>query len=139
MQTLLNNRGNIIAILVAVVAIGWLATPTSTRYNIREVSVPEAKALIDAGAVVIDVRPKDKYDGRHIPGAISLPLEVLKHSIPATLAAVKTKPIVVYCGEGTSLGPEGTQALNAAGYSGAVNLKSGIGGWADSGLPVQRS
>lgn len=128
---------NLLALLGAAVAIGWLFTPNSVRYNINEVSIPEAKALIDAGAVVVDVRPKDKYDGRHIPGAVSIPLSVLKLSIPATFAVAKTQPIVVYCGEGTSLGPEGTKLLNKAGYSAAVNLKSGISGWADSGLPVQ--
>jgi len=139
MRTSFWSPGNLLALLVAVAAIGWLAIPNSARYNIKEVSIPEAKALIDAGAVVVDVRPKDKYEGRHIPGAVSLPLEILKQSIPGTFLAAKTEPIVVYCGEGTSLGPEGTLALNRAGYSGAVNLKSGISGWADSGLPVQKS
>ena len=45
---------------------------------------------------------------------------------------------MVYCGDGTTLGPEGTHILNKAGFAGAVNLKPGIQGWAAAGLPIEQ-
>lgn len=40
--------------------------------------------------------------------------------------------------DGTTTGPEATQVLNKAGYSKAVNLKSGIEGWERAGLAVAK-
>lgn len=138
MDTTLWTPKNLFALLAVMFAVAWSAMPNTLRYNIDEVDAFKAKTLVDAGAVIIDVRPKDKYDGRHIPGALSIPLEVLTVAIPAVLEAVKSKNIVVYCGDGSTLGPRGAQVLNEAGFSGAVNLKGGIGGWVDAGYLVQK-
>jgi len=106
--------------------------------GIGEVSIHDAKSLIDSGALVIDVRGEDKYQSRHIPGALSIPLAILRMGIPGSLAHAQDKPILVYCNDGVTTGPEGTQILNQAGYKQAVNVKAGIEGWADAGLPVQK-
>ena len=89
------------------------------------------------GALVIDVRDRAAYEARHIAGAISAPVATLSTAIPASLESARTLPIVVYCGDGTTLGPEGTLVLNKAGFPGAVNLKPGIQGWASAGLPIE--
>lgn len=123
-------------LLVIAVSVSWLAIPDSIRYNINEVDVSSGKKLIDEGAVLIDVRPTKSFNEQHIAGAVSIPLEVLKIAIPHTLEYAKNKRILVYCGDGSTLGPKGTQALNEAGYSGAVNMKGGLGGWKDAGYSV---
>jgi len=125
--------------LVPLVAIAFyvLNQPGTSSLNIKEVSVSEAKALIDSGAIVVDVRGPEAYGGRHVPGALSIPLAQLQAGVPASLSDAKDKPIVVYCNDGVITGPEGTQLLNNAGYGRAVNLKSGIEGWQSAGLPVQ--
>ena len=107
-------------------------------FNVKEVLIDEAKALIAAGALVIDVRDRAAYEARHIAGAISAPVATLSAAIPASLEGARSQPIVVYCGDGTTLGPEGTHVLNKAGFSGAVNLKPGIQGWASAGLPIEQ-
>jgi rhodanese-related sulfurtransferase len=127
----------LIPVVVGLLALAWFVS--SRHYDVEDIGVPEAKVMIEAGAVVVDVRNTAAYEGRHIPGAISIPLEVLERTIPASLAAAKAQRIVVYCGDGTSLGPRGTHLLNQAGYTGAVNLERGIGGWTAAGLPVQKS
>jgi rhodanese-related sulfurtransferase len=125
--------------LVPLVAVSFfvLNRPGTSPMNIKEVSVSEAKALIDSGATVVDVRGPEAYGGRHVPGALSIPLAQLQTGVPASLSDAKDKSIVVYCNDGVVTGPEGTQLLNSAGYSLAVNLKSGIEGWQSAGLPVQ--
>ncbi|SFM76105.1 rhodanese-like domain-containing protein [Marinobacter zhejiangensis] len=105
-------------------------------YDVPEVDIPTAAALIDAGAVIIDVRSENAYEGRHIPGAMLVPLAVLRAGIPAELEGLKEKEIVVYCNKGTQVGQEATHLLNQAGFAHAVNLQSGIGGWANAGQPV---
>jgi rhodanese-related sulfurtransferase len=76
--------------------------------------------------------------GRHIAGALLVPLAQLQAAIPAALAGAKDRPIVVYCNDGINSGPEGTQVLNKAGYNGAVNLRNGIEGWEKAGFPIER-
>ena len=106
--------------------------------DITNVSAIEAKTLIDNGAIVFDVREADKYDNRHIPGAISLPLSLLKAGIPLIYESLKTNDIVIYCGDGVTTGPVATAILNDAGYAKAVNIKSGIQGWVDEGFPIDK-
>jgi len=99
------------------------------------VSIAEVVALVDAGAVVIDVRESPKT---HLPGALLIPLEVLAARLPA-LEVAKTQTIVVYCGNGTTRGPEAVKILTDAGFAHAVNMAPGIEGWRDAKLPVVAS
>lgn len=122
-----------LALAVAILVL----VPGRERFDVREVGVDEARALIELGAIVVDVRGPDAYGGRHIPGAVSVPLDDLRDGVPASLASAIAKPVVVYCGDGVTIGPEGTALLNRAGFSQAVNLRPGIRGWTDAGLPVE--
>ena len=110
-------------------------SPTRT-FNVTHVEVAVAKAMVDAGALVIDVRQKDRYKYRHLMGAMLLPLATLRLGVPASLAYAKAMPILVYCSDGLTVGPEGTELLNKAGYAGAVNLKGGIEGWVAAGHAI---
>jgi rhodanese-related sulfurtransferase len=109
------------------------------RHAVPQVSVAQAKAMIDAGALVIDVRGQTVSEYRHIPGALLLPLAVLRAGIPPSLAAHKDQRIVVYCGDGVRTGPEATHLLRQAGYAHAVNMTHGYSGWTDAKLPVVKS
>ena len=107
-------------------------------YDIQEVSVTEAKELYDSGALVIDVRSNSSYVDQHIMGAISIPLAVLRKGIPDSIADARAQRIVVYCGDGVTIGPEGTHLLNQAGFTNAVNVKEGLPGWEKAGYPLQK-
>lgn len=95
----------------------------------------DAIALVDAGALVIDVRGSAST---YLPGALLIPLEVLAARVP-TLEVAKTQQIVVYCGNGTRRGPQAVQILTDAGFSHVVNMKPGIEGWRNARLPVVAS
>ena len=49
---------------------------------------------------------------------------------------MKDKELVVYCGDGSNLGPEGTKVLNDAGRPDARNLVGGYSSWKAAGQPV---
>jgi len=102
---------------------------------VPEISVQDAAAARTRGAVLIDVRERSAYERGHIAGAIAVPLQELKQRV-AEFAAMKDKELVVYCGDGSTLGPEGTKALNDAGRPDAKNLAGGYSGWKGAGYPV---
>jgi rhodanese-related sulfurtransferase len=127
-----------ILVLATALVLSWQAShkdATTPQFNVKEVTAQEAKALMDAGALVIDVRDRAVSGRIHLPGAMLIPLELLSSSL-AQLETAKTKNIVVYCGDGSTLGPEATSKLNNAGFAQAVNLKSGLEGWRKAGLPT---
>lgn len=136
------NRKNLFALFVAAMAFAWLAN-NGTRKSpenllpVPEVDIAQAKVLIDSGALVIDVRSAEQFGFRHLPGAVLLSIEVLRAGIPLSIATAKDKPVVVYCNQGLVHGPEATRLLHQAGFSQAVNLRSGIEGWAAAGLPIK--
>lgn len=138
MNTLKHLGSKLIWLPFAVIAIAAYMRQSAPAYDVKNISVAEASALVDGGAVVVDVRGKEAFDARHIPGALNYPVDVLRAGIPAVLAASKAMPVVVYCGDGVRIGPEGTSLLNKAGFSKAVNVEHGIQGWADAGLRVAR-
>lgn len=106
--------------------------------GVTDVSVPQAAGMINAGAVVIDVRGRAASGAAHLPGALLIPVEVLSARL-GELEYAKTQQIVVYCGNGTSRGPEAAHILTVAGFTRVVNLGAGIEGWRGAGLPVTAS
>lgn len=135
MKAIDRNRNVSFVVGAFVVGLAIALISTSPKRSVPEVDVTQAKAMIDAGAVVVDVRETHVSTGSHIPGALLIPLGMLAQRM-AESSIDKTKPIVVYCNEGTARGPDGTATLQQAGYANAVNLKSGIEGWRAAGLPT---
>ncbi len=90
-----------------------------------------AKALVDAGAVLLDVREPDEWCTEHAPAAMLLPagrVHTRQHELP------RDRRIVVVCRSG---GRSATVAssLRRSGFD-AVNLAGGMCAWAAAGLPV---
>ena len=128
-----NWRASVACSLVLLAVLWYAGRLGDTHgYKVTHVSLAETIALIDAGALVIDVREAPRTT---LPGAVMIPVEVLAARL-ASMEVAKTQPIVVYCGEGSNLGPRAADALSQAGYTQVVNLQSGIEGWRRAGLPV---
>jgi len=108
----------------------------AARADIVEVDVDAAQALLDAGALLVDVREPEEYAAGHIPGAVNVPRGVLEFRIARNYAfETKAQPIVVYCRTG-GRAALATQSLNALGYTGAVSLAGGIAAWRAAEAPV---
>ena len=130
--TTLQRSSSIWWLLAFVAVFVYCTHTTSQTSSIKEVSALEARDLIKAGAVVIDVRDGPEL---RLPGAFVFTQAALEAGV-ANLKIAKTANIVVYCGNGSDHGPIATEALNRAGYVNAVNLKSGFQGWTAAGLPT---
>lgn len=67
--------------------------------TIATLSPAEARALIDRGARLVDIRDADEYAREHIPGAQLVPLETLNKG--AALHASPEETIVFHCQAGS--------------------------------------
>ena len=135
------RRGMLLALASGATLI-WLASrngPSRSDYQVPQLGIAQAKALLEAGARALDVRDQEKFDYRHLPNAALLPLVTLRAGVPLWLAALKTAPFVVYCNRGRNHGPEATHLLQAAGFTNVSNLTGGIEGWAEAGMPIVRA
>jgi rhodanese-related sulfurtransferase len=84
--------------------------------------IDAVKELIDAGAVVIDVREEGEYAEGHIPGAVNVPIRTLAQNLDKIPA---DQPVLVYCASGHRAGMA-MSSLQALGYD---NVRSFPGGW----------
>lgn len=86
------------------------------RHNARE--------LVAAGALLLDVRTPEEYADRHVEGAVNIPV----HELSGRLKEVGTtmRPVVVYCRSGAR-SASAAQQLRRAGYE--VHDIGGIGNW----------
>ena len=96
--------------------------------GVPSVSAAEARHLVDAGAVMVDVRTTGEWNAGHSAFALHMALDQLSQKqrrIP------KNKKVVVVCRSGNrSRGA--TKQLISAGYD-AVNLSGGMNAWQRSG------
>jgi DMSO/TMAO reductase YedYZ molybdopterin-dependent catalytic subunit/rhodanese-related sulfurtransferase/glyoxylase-like metal-dependent hydrolase (beta-lactamase superfamily II) len=90
-----------------------------------------AKAMVDGGALLLDVREPDEWYAEHAPRAMLLPMG----RVHARLDELpRDHPIVVVCRSGGRSAAV-TASLRTAGFD-AVNLAGGMCAWAAAGLPV---
>ncbi len=110
---------------------------TSTRREIREVSVEELKRLLDAQAPVklIDVRESDEHTAGRLPGALHIPRGYLELRIEEK--AQRDEELIVYCAGGTR-SALAVRTLKELGYERVASLAGGYNRWSDAAYPVEK-
>ncbi len=63
----------------------------------QKVNGTEAKELVKAGALIVDVRTPQEFSEGHIEGAINVPVDVLESRLGEL---GKSEQVVVYCRSG---------------------------------------
>jgi phage shock protein E len=53
------------------------------------------KRLLEQGAQLVEVLPRDEFEDEHLPGALNIPLRRIDAEGPARLD--RSRPVVVYC------------------------------------------
>ena len=107
-------------VIAAVVVLGFFALR-----SLGKVSSQQAHALVDGGALLLDVRTPGEFASGHIDGAVNIPVQDLANR----LGEIKDKQrdIVVYCRSG-GRSAQAKQVLSANGYT-AVHDLGGMGRW----------
>jgi rhodanese-related sulfurtransferase len=106
------------------------------KKNVCEISVSEAKALLDKGGwVFLDCREPKEFKMGHVPGAINIPRGVLEFKIDKKVPDKKAN-IVVYCKVG-GRGCLSACTLCRMGYKNVKNMGGGWMAWEKAGYPVE--
>ena len=61
----------------------------------RFIDREELQRLVDAGAQLVEVLPREEYEEEHLPGAINIPLR--KIDTEAKQRLDRARPVIVYC------------------------------------------
>lgn len=62
------------------------------------IDLAQLKRLLDEGAQLVEVLPKQEYAEEHLPGAINMPLKRLDADVAAQRD--RSHAVVVYCWDG---------------------------------------
>ena len=84
----------------------------------KQVKVSEVRSLVEAGAVIVDVREENEFANGYIKGAINIPLSQLRermHEIP------KNVPVYVHC-RSAQRSYNAIMALQGHGYENVYNI-----------------
>jgi rhodanese-related sulfurtransferase/DNA-binding transcriptional ArsR family regulator len=94
------------------------------------------KLMADRRTLLIDVRPAEEYETAHLPGAISIPVEKLRHS---DVKLSKSRRYVVYCrGHYCVFADEAVAILQRRGLE-AIRLTLSPAEWLAAGGVVERA
>ena len=106
--------------------------------DMQEISREELRRrLRDSSLTIVDVLPAESYAAGHIPGALSVPLELVG-SRARELLPDRDAEIVVYCGNLTCDRSEhALQQLHELGYTNVRDYRAGIADWVESGEPTE--
>jgi rhodanese-related sulfurtransferase len=96
----------------------------------------QVRAAIDAGTVVLDLRPPPLFAASHLPGAINLQFNRADLADRATMALPKTLELIVHA-EPDPVARVAGLILDEAGYTVAGYLEGGLKAWRVGGLSLE--
>ena len=117
---------------------GFFETPLLAQGpSIRNVSVAEARALIDSEAAitVLDVRTPAEYEEGHIKGAVNL--DAMSEDFAERVAKLKKdEAYLIHCRSGRR-SAAALETMRAAGFETVAHMNEGVNGWTQAGLPLE--
>ena len=117
----------------------FLKIVDDARSRVRETSVDEVKANLDAGQklTLVDVREESEYAKDHLPQAIHLGKGIIERDIEERVPELDA-PLVLYCGGGyrSALAADNLQKM---GYRNVFSLDGGWRAILAAGLPIEET
>ena len=106
----------------------------------KNITVNELKPLLseESSLDLIDVRTSAEFEGVHVPGACSLPLDNL--DCAAVLAEHNSRnaaPIYILCHSGVRA-KKAAKKFADVGFADCVVIEGGTQAWVEAGFPVER-
>ena len=102
--------------------------------GITNIEPQAAVGLINADAVVIDLRSADAFSRGHIVSAKNIPMDELDADSDK-LRKLSSKPILAVCDAGMT-STRAVDKLRKAGFESVYGLKGGIAAWTQANLPL---
>jgi rhodanese-related sulfurtransferase len=127
-------------LLVSGIVVAWLAVMV---YEIRlksqsfsHVSAAEAVRLMNAGAVVIDVRKPEEFAQGHIVSARNIEADALGNE-RKLLDKYKKKVVLTVCNSGLASNRAAMQ-LRREGIEQAFSIRGGLAAWKNENMPLEK-
>jgi rhodanese-related sulfurtransferase len=118
-----------------VLALAVIAYEVSrARSGGQAVGPMDAVRLMNQGALLVDVRSREEFEGGHVLDARHLPQEEVAGA-GESLKKYRDKPVIVCCETGMRSGAA-ARVLKAQGFGKVVNLRGGLAAWRGENLPV---
>jgi rhodanese-related sulfurtransferase len=101
--------------------------------TLQAITPEQAKALLDAGAVLVDVREADEHARSRVPGARHVPLS----RIDDVRLDAGGRPVIFHCRRGARTGANAPRLAAKAGDACETYVVAGgLEAWKRAGLPV---
>ena len=100
-------------------------------------SAMQAVRLMNQGALVIDLRSRERYDAGHIVDARNVPAAELESQADA-LKKWRDKSVITYCDSGAD-GAGAARSLTKLGFTKVFNLQGGLNAWVKDNLPLAKT
>lgn len=98
--------------------------------TIKAIAPADARRVVEAGALLVDIREADEHAREKIPGAVNVPLARIGE------VAALGRPLVFHCRSGMRTQANAEALRAAASGSPCHLLEGGIDGWRKAGLPT---
>ena len=139
MQRLLEYIGHhpYLAGAAVIAALAVLVAEIRERVSgIAALSSMQVVRLMNQGALVLDLRPKESFEAGHIADARNVPAGELAGSAD-TLKKWREKTVITYCDSGVS-GATAARTLTKLGFTKVFNLDGGLNSWIKDNLPLTK-
>lgn len=104
--------------------------------NVAAIAPQEAIRLMNQGAAVLDLRPREAYAAGHINGARHFDTsQILKGA--ETLKRYKEKPVIIFS-DSSNIAAAAVRTLTRQGFTKVFNLRGGLAAWRAENLPLAR-
>jgi len=137
MDTYLEFAGNHTLLVSALFFSFFLLVFTELRRTasgIINVEAPEAVRLINADAIVLDLRSLEAFARGHIVRAKNIPYDELQANVEK-IDNLKSKSVVIVCDSGVT-STKAVNTLRKHGIESVYGLKGGMNAWSQAGMPV---
>jgi hydroxyacylglutathione hydrolase len=103
--------------------------------DLKPIAAQELKAMLEKGAVALDVRPGEEFVAAHVPGSVSIPLSGQFASWAGAVLGLASRPVLI--ATNAEQVSEARVRLARIGIEDVAGyLQDGVEGWRQAGLPV---
>lgn len=100
-------------------------------------SAMQAVRLMNQGALILDLRPKESFDAGHIGEARNVPAADLESQVDG-LKKWRDKNVITYDDSGSG-GAGAARTLTKLGFTKVFNLEGGLNAWVKDNLPLTKT
>jgi rhodanese-related sulfurtransferase len=118
-------------------ALGVLVMELKERASgFAALSATQAVRLMNQGALVLDLRPKEAFEAGHIGEARNVPAGELESSADS-LKRWRDRTVIAYCDTGVAAA-SAVRVLTKLGFTKVFNLQGGLNAWVKDNLPLTK-